>query len=103
MDSGTWIAVYIPVFILIFVILPQQHFAQKSVMLKNKKKRSPRIMVNELIKKYIGKSCKISGGSFGTSITGKILQVHENWIEVETKKGVELVNAEFVQSIKVSK
>ncbi len=101
MDSGTWIAVYIPVFILLFVILPQQHFTQKVIMLKNKKKWRLKFMINELIKKYIGKNCKISGGSFGTSVTGKIIHVHENWIEVETKNGVELVNAEFVQSIKV--
>ncbi len=27
--------------------------------------------------------------------------VNENWIEVETKKGKELINAEFIQSIKI--
>jgi len=32
---------------------------------------------------------------------GKIINVNENWIEVETKKGIELINAEFVQSIKI--
>ncbi|MDF2593316.1 MAG: hypothetical protein K0S75_2782, partial [Clostridia bacterium] len=31
----------------------------------------------------------------------KIIDVNENWIEVETKKGNELINAEYVQSIKV--
>ncbi|KJF28198.1 hypothetical protein TZ02_04450 [Clostridium aceticum] len=59
-------------------------------------------MMNEVIKKYIGKSCKISTGSFGTTIVGKIIDVNENWIEVETKKGNELVNAEFIQNIKIN-
>lgn len=59
------------------------------------------IMANELIKKYIGKNCRITTGSFGTNVIGKITDVNENWIEVETKKGVEIINAEFVQSIKI--
>lgn len=58
-------------------------------------------MTNEVIKKYIGKNCKISTGSFGTNVIGKIIDVSENWIEVETKKGKELINAEFIQSIKI--
>ncbi|KJR44933.1 hypothetical protein UF75_4697 [Desulfosporosinus sp. I2] len=57
-------------------------------------------MTNELIKRYIGKSCLISTGSFGTNVKGKIIDVNENWFEVETKKGSELINAEFIQSIK---
>ncbi len=58
-------------------------------------------MTNEVIKKYINKNCKISTGSFGTNVAGKIIDVNENWIEVETKKGNELINAEFIQSIKI--
>jgi len=59
-------------------------------------------MTNEVIKKYIGRNCKISTGSFGTNVSGRIIEVNENWIEIETKKGNELINAEFVQSIKVT-
>ncbi len=59
------------------------------------------MMTNEIIKKYIGKNCKISTGPYGTNVTGKIIEINENWIEVETKKGSELINAEFIQSIKV--
>ncbi|EOD00361.1 DUF6897 domain-containing protein [Caldisalinibacter kiritimatiensis] len=58
-------------------------------------------MANDIIKKYIGKNCKIIIGSFGTTVIGKIVEVNENWIEVETKKGKELINADFVQNIKV--
>ncbi|KUO53035.1 MAG: hypothetical protein APF76_12720 [Desulfitibacter sp. BRH_c19] len=58
-------------------------------------------MTNEVIKKYIGKKCKISTGSFGTTVVGKITDVNENWLEVETRKGKELINADFIQSIKV--
>ena len=59
-------------------------------------------MTNEIIKKYVGKNCKVSTGSFGTNVVGEIINVNENWIEIETKKGKELINADFVQSIKVN-
>lgn len=58
-------------------------------------------MTNELLKKYVGQRCKISAGQYGTSATGVILEINDNWIEVETSKGRELVNAEFIQNIKV--
>jgi hypothetical protein len=91
-----------PIFILFFIILPQQREMQKSVILKIRKKKGVIIIMNELIKKYIGKNCSVSTGSFGTSVTGKIIEVNENWIEIETKKGNQLINAEFVQSIKIN-
>lgn len=58
-------------------------------------------MTNEVINKYIKKNCKISTGSYGTTIEGTIVNVNENWIEIQTKKGIELINAEFIQSIKI--
>jgi predicted Ser/Thr protein kinase len=83
--------------------LPQQNATNKAVIMKMKMKRRKGevFMTNDVIKKYIGKECKISTGSLGVNIAGKILDVNENWIEVETKKGNELINAEYVQSIKV--
>lgn len=101
MDS-TWIAIYMPLFILFFIILPQQREMQKSIILRIKKRKGLIIMTNEVIKKYIGKTCKISTGSYGTNAIGKIIDVNENWIEIETKKGNELINAEFIQSIKIN-
>jgi len=89
-----------PLFILFFIILPQQREMQKTIIKKIKKKGDI-IMTNDVVKKYIGKNCRISTGSFGTNVAGKIIGVNENWIEVETKKGVEIINAEFVQSIKI--
>lgn len=101
MNSSSWIAIYLPLFIIFFIILPQQRAINKAVVMKIKRRKGELTMTNEVIKKYIGKSCMISTGSFGTSITGTIIDVNENWIEVETKKGNTLINAEYVQSIKV--
>ena len=90
-----------PIFILLFVVLPQQRQMQKLVIKKFKKRKGLIIMTNDVIKKYIGRNCRISTGSLGTNVAGKIIEVNENWIEVETKKGIEVINAEFIQSIKI--
>ncbi len=90
-----------PLFVIFFVIIPQHREMQRAVLLKTKKRKGVITMTNEVIKKYIGMNCKISTGSFGTTVVGKIIDVNENWLEVETKKGKELINADFVQNIKV--
>jgi len=61
-------------------------------------------MANEAIKKYIGEVCNIfATGALGINVeVGKIIDVNENWIEVETKKGNELINADYIQSIKIN-
>lgn len=97
-----WIAIYLPLFILLFVILPQQQLIRRTMILKLiRKKKGEKTMSNETIKKYVGALCSISSGAYASVVTGKIITVTDNWIEVETKKGIELVNAEFVQNIKI--
>lgn len=101
LDVGTWIAIYLPMFVLFFIILPQQLAEAKSVIFKVRNRRDREIMINELMKKYMGKRCSISTGTFGINVDGKIIEINENWIEVEAKKGNELINAEFIQRIKI--
>ncbi|KGK81476.1 hypothetical protein DP73_21400 [Desulfosporosinus sp. HMP52] len=101
MNTGSLLAIYMPLFILLYVILPQQRAVQKAVLLKIRKRKGVVRMTNELIMKYIGKKCLISTGTFGTNVKGIIMAANENWLEVETKKGNELINAEFIQSIKI--
>lgn len=90
-----------PILIIFFIVIPQQREVQRYIVSKNSKKRRETVMTNEVVNKYIGKNCKISTGSYGTTVVGKIVNVNENWIEIETKKGIELINAEFIQSIKI--
>jgi hypothetical protein len=101
LNSSAWIGIYVPLFIIFFIILPLQREIQRIVIVKTKKRKGVIKMMNEIIAKYIGKTCKISSGSLGTTVTGKIIDVKENWIEVQTKKGSQLINADFVQNIQV--
>lgn len=101
LSPGTWIAIYMPIFIIFFIILPEQRHTQKLMIKKKKNKKGAMIMTNTMLKKYIGKNCRISTGSFGTNVNGTIIDINENWIELETSKKTELINTEFIQSIKI--
>ncbi len=58
-------------------------------------------MTNELLKAYITKKCKLSSGSMENSLTGVLRSLNENWLEVETSNGIQLVNTDFIQKIKI--
>lgn len=59
-------------------------------------------MSNELIKSCIGKQCVISAGSLGAAYNKvTILEVVENWIKIEKKGKVDIINADYIQSIKI--
>lgn len=101
MDSSSWIAIYLPLFIIFFIMLPQQRQTQMAITRKIKRKKGLLTMTNEMLKKYIGKYCTISTGSMGSTVKGRILDVNENWVEVETNKGIQVVNAEFIMTLKI--
>ena len=101
MDTGSWVAIYMPLLIIFFIILPEQSAVKKSVLFKIRKRKGVVVMTSELINKYIGKNCHINSGTFGTNVKGTIIDVNENWLEVETKQGNQLINADFIQSIKI--
>lgn len=58
-------------------------------------------MPKELMKEFIGKVCSIIlfNASFG--VTGKIIGVEENWIKVQTKKDIQLINGDMIQNISI--
>lgn len=101
MNTETFIAIYLPLFIVLFVIMPmnQRH---KSVVRKLKKSRGEKIMSNELIMSCIGKICSISTGSFGTSYSKvEIVEVADNWIKVQGKRNLDIINIDFITNIKI--
>lgn len=101
MEPSTWIAIYLPLFMLFVIILPQQYRMDVNAR-RIRAKRSVLQMTNEVIVKYIGKECLISAGSYGVNVSGRIVSVNENWIELALKKGdTQLINADYIQSIKI--
>lgn len=102
MNSAVWIAIYLPLFVLFIIILPQQYAINiNRVIISRHRKKEGFKMTNELIKKYINKNARLSTGSYGINVEGTIIDVNENWIEVRTKKGIEIINIEYLQNIKI--
>ncbi len=59
-------------------------------------------MNNELLKKYIGEKCNIN--TLDQFVSGKIISLNGNWMEVELEgkvRKIELVNVEFIQKIAI--
>lgn len=61
------------------------------------------ILTEHVIKKFIGSTCTIIAGTLSTNLEGKIVDVDERWIEVETGRGMELINLDTVHSIRMVK
>lgn len=59
-------------------------------------------MPQELMKEFVGKVCTIVlfNDSFG--MTGKIVAVEDNWIKVEEKKTVRIINGDMIRDIAVA-
>ncbi len=87
--------------VFIFIVLFTQQSGKYLRIIQNKKKGRKRSMPTELIKEFIGKVCNISlfNDSFG--VTGKIVAVEDNWIKINEKSTVRLINGDMVRDIKI--
>ena len=70
---------------------------QKKV--KQKRKGEKRKMPKEMMQEFMGKVCSISLFNDSFWMVGKIVAVEDNWIKVENKKEVRILNGDMVQSI----
>ncbi len=95
-----WIIVV--VIILVCVIIPSR---SKFMMNQVKKKRKGRKikMPKEMLQELIGKDCIITIFNDFGSIQGKLITVEENWIKVEEKKKVRIINGDMIKDISVLK
>lgn len=96
MNTTTWIVIFLPLFIIFCIEIPRQ---RRIIKISNKRKRGKMIMSNELVKKYIGKTCIVSTGSLGTTVKGQITAVEDNWIEVNSRKGPQILNLDYITNI----
>ena len=101
MDSSSWIAIYLPIFLVLVIIIPAQ---RRNIYITGKirKKRGVRKVSNELIKSCIGKTCSISTGTLGSSYNKvKVIEVIDNWIRIDSKGRENLINSDYIQNIKI--
>ena len=59
-------------------------------------------MSDEMMKSLIGKKCTFSTGPFGETFKNvEVLEVDNNWIRVTDGKREQLVNSEYVTTVKI--
>ena len=58
-------------------------------------------MPTELMKEFIGKECTIILFNESFGVTGKIVAVEENWIKVEEKNRVRIINGDMIRDISI--
>lgn len=58
-------------------------------------------MPTELMKEIIGKECTIILFNESFGVTGKIVAVEENWIKVEEKNRVRIINGDMIRDISI--
>lgn len=68
-------------------------------MISRKRKGVKRKMPTEMIKEFIGKDCIVSLFNEVSAVQGKILTVEENWIKVEEKKKIRMINGDMIRDI----
>ena len=57
----------------------------------------------EMLKEFIGKNCTITLFNEISGIQGTILSIEENWIKVEEKKKIRIINGDMIRDISILK
>lgn len=61
-----------------------------------------RKMPQELMKEFIGKVCIIMLFNESFGITGKIVAIEDNWLKVEEKNKIRLINGDMIRDISIA-
>ncbi|MBQ3537390.1 MAG: hypothetical protein IJA39_02325 [Clostridia bacterium] len=94
---------YFPVFFIILVALAieRRNRLQLQIMRIRKRRKERKIMDNSILLRYKDKECIITANGYLSGIVGKVIEVSENWITVEDKKGkLTSFNCDYISSIK---
>ena len=93
------VASVIPILLILFA-----SYEQKSVLRSRINRRKREVtMSHEMMEKLIGKLCTFSTGPFGETFKKvEVVNVDQNWIRVRDRKGEQLVNSDYVTSVKIT-
>jgi hypothetical protein len=94
LNNGIWI-ILVAVFLLLYN--DERQKKNRHILVKSKMSKEIRTM-SEIIKDFIGKECVIS--TMNTDVVGVIESVQENWVRTQTPAGSQIVNIDYVSSIR---
>ncbi len=94
---------FFPAFFILIVALgaSQRNNLQLQITKIRKRRRDNKKMDNSLLLRYKGKECIISANGYIAGLAGKVIEISENWITIEDKKGkLTTFNCDYISSIK---
>lgn len=98
--NANWLLLF--VIIWCYFIIPRNGRFMMNVV-KRKKKGVKRKMPIEMMREFIGKECTIALFNDAGGVRGKILAIEENWIKVEEKKKIRIINGDMIRDIATEK
>lgn len=84
-----------------FIIIPRKSELYLEII-KRKKKGRKRKMPQGLMKEFIGKVCTIILFNESFGVQGKIVTIEDNWIKVEEKNKIRLINGDMIRDISIA-
>ena len=84
------------------VVIVTNKYIIKNIV-RRKKRGVYRKMPTEMIKEFIGKECTITLFSESLGVHGTIIALEENWIKVEEKKNIRIINGDVIRDISTRK
>ena len=61
------------------------------------------MMPVEILRGWIGRDCTITLFNELSAVQGKLLSIEDNWLQVEEKKKIRLINGDMIRDIAVMK
>ena len=99
MKISYWWICYIV--LILFIIIPRRNKFYLEIINRKKKGRK-RKMPQELMKEFIGKVCTIILFNESFGVQGRIVAVEDNWIKIEEKNKVRLINGDMIRDISIA-
>lgn len=91
---------YIAIFLLLFIIIMQQrnrrHAAAARRIIANKRKGEKKMTV--LLNGFEGKEVTLY--TLNDSVTGRIVEINDGWVKIDSGKEVSTVNLDYVIRVK---
>jgi small nuclear ribonucleoprotein (snRNP)-like protein len=91
------------VLVFLIVIYCLSIFNNRSTYLNKIPKNGGKHMPKEFLKEYIGKKVSITIFNDAFAVSGTLISSDGNWIKVENKKNIQIINADHIQQIVVIK
>ena len=98
--EGYWVALFV-IILCCIIIKIRKNYIIKNIVKRNQK-GVKRKMPTEMLKEFIGKDCDITLFNTLAALRGKIVAVEENWIKVQSKKKLHLINGDMISEISIA-